>query len=531
MCLQDAPDVAVFCIGRLKSFQAAFCKAGRSFTISGIPNFRKQRFQAALLRWFFAHWGSLKIISNHPFQSSHGVIMSWINFVRRCRFWARRKWRQMRRLSRKSVPLLYLLIGSLLVAGVSMVFAQMAEFALEQNRHWVKTYPWFAWVALPLGLMLIAWLMRRFAPYTVGSGIPQVIASIALPYGRAKKRAVGFRETLLKVPLTFLGMLCGASIGREGPSVQVGAAVMASWGRWCKKRNLAFTGLQDNDLLAAGAAGGLAAAFNAPLAGVIFAIEELGRDVMLRWERQIFIGILAAGFAQVAIMGNHPYFSNFYAYGTGVKHLWLWVLAVALVCGVMGGLFSRLLFKGVGWVIPSAGWKAWVQRRPILLAGLMGLLLAAVGTVSGGDAYGTGAAQVLEALHNQYHAQFGMSLWKWLATIFSYWAGIPGGIFTPCLTIGAMIGHDLAQLAGLGLGGNVLVLLGMVAFLSGATQSPLTASVVVMEMTGSQQLLVWMLMGGLVATAVSRQFSPKPFYHAAAARFRQRVAEECKAGR
>ena len=230
-------------------------------------------------------------------------------------------------------------------------------------------------------------------------------------------------------------------------------------------------------------------------------------------------------------MGNHPYFSNFYAYGTEVKHLWLWVLAVALVCGVMGGLFSRLLFKGVGWVIPSAGWKAWVQRRPILLAGLMGLLLAAVGTVSGGDAYGTGAAQVLEALHNQYHAPFGMSLWKWLATIFSYWAGIPGGIFTPCLTIGAMIGHDLAQLAGLGLGGNVLVLLGMVAFLSGATQSPLTASVVVMEMTGSQQLLVWMLMGGLVATAVSRQFSPKPFYHAAAARFRQRVAEECKAGR
>ena len=284
-------------------------------------------------------------------------------------------------------------------------------------------------------------------------------------------------------------------------------------------------------MLAAGAAGGLAAAFNAPLAGVIFAIEELGRDVMLRWERQIFIGILAAGFAQVAIMGNHPYFSNFYAYGTGVKHLWLWVLAVALVCGVMGGLFSRLLFKGAGWVIPAASWKAWVQRRPILLAGLMGLLLAAVGTISGGDAYGTGAAQVLEALHNQYHAPLGMSLWKWLATIFSYWAGIPGGIFTPCLTIGAMIGHDLAQLAGLGLGGNVLVLLGMVAFLSGATQSPLTASVVVMEMTGSQNLLVWMLLGGLVATAVSRQFSPKPFYHAAAARFRQRVAEECKAGK
>jgi len=122
----------------------------------------------------------------------------------------------------------------------------MAEFALEQNRHWVKTYPWFAWLVLPFGLMLIAWLMRRFAPYTVGSGIPQVIASIALPYGRTKKRAVGFRETLYKVPLTFLGMLCGASIGREGPSVQVGAAVMAPTpisstptAQWCAKERSA----------------------------------------------------------------------------------------------------------------------------------------------------------------------------------------------------------------------------------------------------------------------------------------------------
>ena len=91
------------------------------------------------------------------------------------------------------------------------------------------------------------------------------------------------------------------SMGREGPSVQVGAAVMLAWGSWCKRYNLAFKRLQDKELLAAGAAGGLAAAFNAPLAGVIFAIEELGRSVSLHWERQIFIGVLASGFFLVAI--------------------------------------------------------------------------------------------------------------------------------------------------------------------------------------------------------------------------------------
>ena len=100
----------------------------------------------------------------------------------------------------------------------------------------------------------------------------------------------------------------GASVGREGPSVQVGAAVMLAWGNFCRKYNFAFRGLSTNELIATGAAGGLAAAFNAPLAGVIFAIEELGRGVMLRWERRVLLGVLAAGFILVAIQGNSPYF-------------------------------------------------------------------------------------------------------------------------------------------------------------------------------------------------------------------------------
>lgn len=216
------------------------------------------------------------------------------------------KIRQTRRISRKSIAFLFLLAGSALVALTALLFAWMADFALETNAELVQKYPWFAWVALPFGLPLIVWITRRFAPYTSGSGIPQVLASLALPYGANKTRLIRLRETLLKIPLTFLAMCAGASVGREGPSVQVGAAVMSAWGAWCKKHGFAFRGMQENDLIAAGAAGGLAAAFNAPLAGVIFAIEELGREVMLRWERQILLGVLAAGFIQVAIQGNNP---------------------------------------------------------------------------------------------------------------------------------------------------------------------------------------------------------------------------------
>ncbi|WP_107688787.1 chloride channel protein [Neisseria wadsworthii] len=449
-------------------------------------------------------------------------------------FWRRmdralmHKLSQTRRLSRKTIAFSFLLIGAALVSLVSLIFAKMADWALEENARLVQQYPWFAWVALPFGLMMIAWFTRRYAPYTSGSGIPQVLASLSLPYGANKTRLVQFGRTLLKIPLTFFGMLIGASIGREGPSVQVGAAVMAEWGRWCKKRNLAFKGLQENDLLAAGAAGGLAAAFNAPLAGVVFAIEELGRGVMLRWERQIFIGILASGFVLVALEGNNPYFRGFR--GFELPNMIVWVLGCALVCGVAGGLFARLLSKGVDAVTPKR-MRGWVRRHPVILAGLMGLLLAAVGTLYQGETFGTGYHQASDALRGMYEAPAGVAVAKWVATVLSYWAGIPGGIFTPCLTIGAMIGQHISDLSGIQIGTNVVVLICMTAFLAAATQSPLTASVVVMEMTGSQNLLFWLLIGSIFASQVSRQFSPKPFYHLAGARYRHRIQEEYAAER
>ncbi|EMT8768197.1 chloride channel protein, partial [Neisseria gonorrhoeae] len=161
-----------------------------------------------------------------------------------------RKIRQTRRLSRKSIAFLFLLAGSALVALTALFFAHLADFALELNAKLVQQYPWFAWIALPPGLPVIVWLTRKFAPFTAGSGIPQVIASLSLPYGAQKTRLIRLGQTLLKIPLTFLGMLFGASIGREGPSVQVGAAVMGAWGAWCKKHGLAFKGMQENDLMA-----------------------------------------------------------------------------------------------------------------------------------------------------------------------------------------------------------------------------------------------------------------------------------------
>ncbi|MGN6579306.1 MAG: chloride channel protein, partial [Bordetella sp.] len=194
----------------------------------------------------------------------------------RLRSQVRKRLRHTQRLSRKSLRLVLLLIGAALVALVSLGFAWMADYALAWNRQWTSKYVWLAFIVMPPGLMLLRWLTVRLAPYAGGSGIPQVIGALSLPPGRAQWRLVSL-QTVWKIPLTFLGMLLGASIGREGPSVQVGAAVMLAWSRLCLRLGVPLREFDLRELIAAGAAGGRAAAVNAPRAGGGVAPEGLGR--------------------------------------------------------------------------------------------------------------------------------------------------------------------------------------------------------------------------------------------------------------
>ncbi len=435
----------------------------------------------------------------------------------------RRKVRQLRRVSRKTLQLTLLLVGAGLVSFVSIGFAHLADLALYLNSRWLASSPWLAFLLLPAGLAAIRWLTLRFAPNAAGSGIPQVIASLSLPLSAGSRDLVSVRQAVWKIPLTFLGLMIGASIGREGPSVQVGAALMLAWGGFCRKMGVPLKGVHPSELIATGAAGGLAAAFNAPLAGVIFAIEELGRGTALRWQRLVLLGVLASGFLVVAISGNNPYFGSFTG-GALERNMLLWTLTCGLACGVAGGIFGRLLSKGASAFAPSA-WRAWMRRHPIWLAFILGVLLAVLGLLTRNTVYGTGYGVASSALAGASTDVPGFSVAKLMATVGSYWAGIPGGIFTPSLTVGAGIGAELGQLAGPLVDSRILVLLSMAAFLAAATQSPITASVVVMEMTGSQPMLFWLLAGSLFASVVSKQFCPNPFYHNAAGRFRQQARE------
>ncbi|AOY92579.1 chloride channel protein EriC [Cupriavidus sp. USMAA2-4] len=440
---------------------------------------------------------------------------------RRARSAATRKSRQVGRLSRTTMRYTVFMCGAGCVALFSMVFAWLAEWALQWNERITTARPWLAFLLLPCGLAALRWLTIRFAPQARGSGIPQVIAAVNLPEaGTAQNILVSFRQSMWKVVLTAGGLMAGASIGREGPSVQVGAAAMLAWGRWCHERLQFRIGFHPNALIAAGAAGGLAAAFNTPLAGVVFAIEELGKGTAVRWDRLVLTGVLTAGFLSLAIFGNNPYFTV----RTPILALhsaWGPVLLCAVLNGVLGGLFAKALIGGVPALLP-ARWRGWPGRHPVQVAFGCGLVAAAIGWATGGATFGTGygqAAGLINGVPHETTLWFGVA--KLVSTVVSYFAGIPGGIFTPSLAIGAGIGANVAHFITGMAEPRVLALVSMAAFLAAATQAPITASVIVMEMTRSQDLTLFLLAASLLASFLARQFCPHPFYHHVGHAFRR----------
>ncbi|WER45662.1 chloride channel protein [Cupriavidus sp. WKF15] len=439
---------------------------------------------------------------------------------RRARLAAWRKSRQAGRISRTTLRYAVFMCGAGCVALFSMVFAWIAELALRWNHQVTQASPWIAFVMLPFGLAALRWLTIRLAPQARGSGIPQVIAAVTLPpSGPAQTLLVSFRQSMWKVVLTAAGLLAGASVGREGPSVQVGAAAMLAWGHWCHERLRFRIGFHPNALIAAGAAGGLAAAFNTPLAGVVFAIEELGRGTAVRWDRLVLSGVLTAGFLSLALLGNNPYFVV--KVPMLVLHdAWGPVILCAVVCGVLGGLFAKALTGGVPGLLP-ARWRHWPPAHPVQVAFGCGLVVAALGWATGGATFGTGYEQASALINGESHATLWFGLAKFAATVVSYFAGIPGGIFTPALAIGAGIGENVAHFIPGMLEPRLLALVAMAAFLAGATQAPITASVIVMEMTRTQDLTLFLLAASLLASFISRQFSPHPFYHHVGHAFRR----------
>ena len=415
---------------------------------------------------------------------------------------------------------LWFLSGAVIVGLVSVGFALAANWANAQFHRMLASGAWVPFIVVPAGFALIRWLTVRWVPGSQGSGIPQAIASLALGE-ETRRKLLSLRVACGKVVLTVIGLLSGASIGREGPSVQVGASIM-----FALSRSAAFPleGMQRGLILAGGAAG-VAAAFNAPLAGIVFAIEEMARSFEQRTISIVVTAVIVAGVVSLALQGNYAYFGRTAAsldLPAGLPA----VLACGVVGGLLGGLFSRALLalSNVGSLTMGRLHHVaqWQRERPVRFAALCGVALAIVGALSGGTIYGTGYEETRLLLNGQLtnpmqSEAFGIA--KLMATLISYLSGIPGGIFAPSLAVGAGLGHNLSTLFPSQPTG-ALLLLGMGSYFSGVVQAPLTAFVIVLEMTQNAELALPLMAATLIAHGVSRTVCPRPLYKQLARAFK-----------
>jgi H+/Cl- antiporter ClcA len=401
--------------------------------------------------------------------------------------------------------------GAVLVGGLCALFALLADQAGNVFRLLVAQGHWVPLVTTPLVMILLAWATRNLFPGSQGSGIPQAIASL---FSKRKGTVLSLRIAMGKILLTLAGLAVGASIGREGPSVHIGASVMYSLGRLAR-----FPAhYMERNLILAGAAAGIAAAFNTPLAGIVFAIEEMSKRFTQRSSGIVTIAVVIAGVTALTTLGHYHYFGTSYA-SMGSMTDWLAVPVCGVVGGLLGGLFATALIQGAHRLASVA------RSHPYLLALGCGLAVAGIGYLSGYTSSGTGYEAAKTVITGEAAWDPVYPVTKFFSTLASYLSGIPGGIFAPSLATGAGVGADLGHwlpVAPM----SVMVLLGMVGYFAGVVQSPLTAFVIVMEMTNDQEMLLPLIVTSFIAFGVSHLVCPHPIYHALARAFLGKEAKK-----
>lgn len=400
------------------------------------------------------------------------------------------------------ILIVFAVLTGLAIAGMTwMSEAALGRFRLVAVQAWWTPFLW-----TPLITCAVVFVTRRWFDGASGSGIPQVIAALTPAQQDGQQEInrslyVSLKLSIGKAFLTAGGLLAGLSSGREGPSVQIGAGIMHHARRWLPKGS----GLTSGDLIAAGGAAGVAAAFNTPLGGVMFAIEQLAR----RPERQsgglLIMVIVIAGLVAMSIHGDKAYFGAIQTPALSWDLLGP-AITTTLLASICGGLMGLALTQTL-----SGRWDQWLpwrQRRPLMLAALCGLAVAAIGVATDGRSVGSG---YLATRHLIESGQATAASWDFLTRMLSTWlsllSGIPGGVFAPALAMGASVGQHVALLFAF-LDARALIAIGMVAFLSAVTHAPITAAVIVMEMLEGHDLVMALLAAAWAAHALSKLVTP-----------------------
>ena len=390
-----------------------------------------------------------------------------------------------------------------LIVGLTHLFTGHPEYGVDgrQGNPLLGVGPWFLLLAPVVGGLLYGPLLSRFAPEARGHGVPEVMLAVARGGGRIRPRVA-----LVKSLASGLCIGSGGSVGREGPIVQIGAALGSAAGQIARVPESRM-----RLLVACGAAGGISATFNAPIAGVFFALEVILRDWAIESFGVVVLSSVVANAISRAALGDAALLllTPFH-----VTSAWQYALFAGLgVAGVIVGLsFTRVLY-GLEDLVNGI-WRGPSWLRPAVGGVLLGALLFAVPQL-----YGVGYGVLEKGIGGGYATTFLLALLvgKVLATSLTIAIGGSGGVFAPSLFMGAMVGTaygDVAHslLPGIAGPAGAYGVVGMAAVFAAAARAPVTAVMIIIELTGDYAIVLPLMLGVVIATGLAQIISRDTIY-------------------
>lgn len=399
-------------------------------------------------------------------------------------------------------------VASLLTGLVAVFYARLFAWAESWAAHIYKNSGWIFFIVTPFCFILSWWVVKKFAPFARGSGIPQVMAAIEIVSpGNVKKvnRLLSIRIIIIKIISSIILVFGGGAIGREGPTIQIAGSifrkvnqVLPAWWPKISKRNMIMTG----------SAAGLAAAFNTPLGGIVFAVEELTKTHISYFKTALFSAVIIAGLTAQGLLGPYLYL-GFPDVSNLSGYIFLMVIVVAAIAGIAGSFMSKIIL----WLF---NWKARFKFKyqAFLFVMVCGVIISFIGFFISNSIYGSGKELMTHTLFSSdKQVEWYVPLLRMAGPVLSFTTGASGGVFAPSLGAGASIGSVLSGWLELNATNtNLLVLAGMVGFLTGVTRTPFTSAILVLEMTDRHNVIFHLMLAGMVATLVSIFVDKRSFY-------------------
>ncbi|MDG4653889.1 chloride channel protein [Chryseobacterium arthrosphaerae] len=400
-------------------------------------------------------------------------------------------------------------IGSVITGFFAVLYAQVFAWGENLMNFIFDWHAWMIFIIAPAGFVLSWWLVKEFAPNAKGSGIPQVMAAVELANPKEHKKI----RSLLSIKIIFFKILSsvilvigGGAVGREGPTIQIAGSVfrkvneyLPEWWPKISKKNMIMTG----------AAAGLAAAFNTPLGGIVFAVEELSKTHINYFKTALFTAVIIAGLTAQTLAGSYLYLG--YPKTNDVSLMVMFpIILVAAVAGILASQLSVIMLRINGWKKKTLK----TDQANIIFLIVCALIIASIAYFINREILGSGKEIMERVLFTKdKHEDWYVPVLRMLGPALSFTSGGAGGIFAPALTAGASIGSVISGAIHLTPNEtNVVVLGGMVAFLTGITRAPFTSAIIVLEMTDRHSLIFHLMLAGMVSSIASILVSRHSLY-------------------